>query len=69
MRILRLITMKTKVVRHIGFLYKQQDANSATEYAVMLSLIVLASFGAIVALGSKVAAVFQGFSESCCGPF
>jgi Flp pilus assembly pilin Flp len=69
MRILRLITMKTKILKHIGYLYKQQDANTATEYAFMLSLILLAIFGAVVALGSKVAAVFQNFSDNCCGPF
>jgi Flp pilus assembly pilin Flp len=46
----------------------QQDANSATEYAVMLSLIVLTSLGAIIALGSKIVAIIQSFTENCCGP-
>ena len=60
--------MINKLFKHLGFLLKQQDANSATEYAVMLSLIVLASFGAIMALGNKIVAIFQHLSLNCCGP-
>jgi Flp pilus assembly pilin Flp len=53
--------MINKLFRHLRVLLRRQDANSATEYAVMLSLIVLASFGAIVALGQKIVAIFQTF--------
>jgi len=40
-----------------------EDANAVTEYAVMLSLIVLVALGAIMALGTKMAdVVFTAFN-------
>lgn len=35
-----------------------EDGPTATEYAVMLALIIIVAIGAITTLGSKVAAVF-----------
>jgi Flp pilus assembly pilin Flp len=40
--------------------WREDDAgNTATEYAVMLGLIILAAVGAITALGTKMVAVFE----------
>jgi pilus assembly protein Flp/PilA len=36
-----------------------EDGPTATEYAVMLSLIILVAIGVITNLGSKVTSVFQ----------
>ncbi len=36
-----------------------EDGTAATEYAIMLSLIVLGSVGACAALGKKIASVFD----------
>jgi Flp pilus assembly pilin Flp len=55
--------MVNKLIKHIGRVFKEQDANSATEYAVMLSLIVIVSLGAIMALGNKIVTIFQSFSN------
>ena len=55
--------MITKLFRQIGRFVNQEQGNSATEYAVMLSLIVIASMGAILALGNKIAAVFESFNN------
>lgn len=37
---------------------RSEDGPTATEYAVMLALIVLAAIGAMTALGGKVTAIF-----------
>lgn len=37
---------------------KSEDGPTATEYAVMLALIVLAAIGAMTALGGKVNTIF-----------
>ena len=52
-----------QLLQQIVRLYKHESANAATEYAVMLSLIIIVSIGAIVALGDKIAAVFQSISQ------
>jgi len=51
--------MLTKLVRQIGCFLNEDAGNSATEYAVMLSLIIIVSLGAITALSSKMVAIFQ----------
>lgn len=40
-------------------LCRQDHANTVTEYAVMLSLIVIASLGAITALSNKIVVIFE----------
>jgi len=37
---------------------KNEDGPTATEYAVMLALIIVAALTAITALGSRVSAIF-----------
>ena len=37
---------------------KNEDGPTATEYAVMLALIIIIALGAITALGTKVSSVF-----------
>lgn len=44
---------------HLGRLIIQDDANTATEYAVMLGLIIITALGAIVLLGERVVSVFE----------
>lgn len=36
-----------------------RDGSAATEYAVMLALIIVVSFAAITSLGTKVTSVFE----------
>jgi Flp pilus assembly pilin Flp len=50
-------------LRHIGMLYTQEDGNTVTEYAVMLSLIVLGSIIAIASLGNKITQIFQSVAQ------
>ncbi len=40
-------------------LVQEQEAVTTTEYAVMLSLIVLVALGAITGLGQRMVAIFQ----------
>jgi len=51
--------MLNQLLRHIDRLVSDEDGNAVTEYAVMLSLIVIAALGAITALGSRMVSVFQ----------
>ena len=51
--------MKALVNRAKTFL-KSEDGPTATEYAVMLALIVVVCIGAITALGTKVSTAFSG---------
>lgn len=41
-----------------------EDGPTATEYAVMLALIIIIALGAITALGSKVSAVFTNITAA-----
>ncbi|MBI4580124.1 MAG: Flp family type IVb pilin [Planctomycetes bacterium] len=50
--------MKSTINQTMRFL-AEECGTTATEYAVMLSLIVLASITAVVALGGKVAGTFN----------
>jgi pilus assembly protein Flp/PilA len=53
-----------------GFLAKvkqflqSEDGPTATEYAVMLALIIIVALGAITALGSKVSTVFTNIESA-----
>ena len=49
--------MKAVMNRATSFL-KSEDGPTATEYAVMLALIIVVAIGAITALGTKVSTVF-----------
>ena len=51
--------MKAVMSRAKSFL-KSEDGPTATEYAVMLALIVVVAIGAITALGTKVSKSFSG---------
>jgi Flp pilus assembly pilin Flp len=55
--------MTHKILRHIIEFGRQDAGNTVTEYAVMLSLIVLTSIGAVIALGQKIAVVFGLVSQ------
>ena len=50
--------MKTILNRARAFL-KSEEGPTATEYAVMLALIVVVAIGAITALGTKVSGSFS----------
>ncbi len=50
--------MKSFVDRAKSFL-KSEDGPTATEYAVMLALIIVVCIGAITALGGKVSTTFS----------
>lgn len=51
--------MKGLLKRTQSFL-RSEDGPTATEYAVMLALIIVVALTAIGALGDKVVAVFEG---------
>ena len=50
--------MLHNVRKYFDRFLREQAGNSVTEYAVMLSLIVLVAIGAITALGTKMVTVF-----------
>ncbi len=43
---------------------KDEDGATATEYAVMLALIIVVALGAITALGTKVSSTFADIEGS-----
>ena len=49
--------MRNVINRAKAFI-KNEDGPTATEYAVMLALIIVAALTAITALGSRVSAIF-----------
>ena len=53
--------MKALKERIHNFLVSE-DGPTATEYAVMLALIIIVALGAITTLGTKVSGVFTGVS-------
>lgn len=55
--------MKTFVNRVKTFL-KSEDGPTATEYAVMLALIIIIALGAISALGTKVSSTFSNIETN-----
>ncbi len=48
----------SRIVRKLSRLSNQQEAATATEYAVMLALIILVAMGAINILGGTVSNLF-----------
>ena len=55
--------MKALVKRAKDFLVSE-DGPTATEYAVMLALIIVVALGAIAILGTKVSTVFDNVKSS-----
>ena len=55
--------MTTFVDRFKSFL-KSEDGPTATEYAVMLALIIVVALGAITALGTKVSTTFSNVTTA-----
>jgi len=55
--------MKTFVKRLRSFL-QSEDGPTATEYGVMLALIILVAVGAINALGTKVSTTFASINNA-----
>lgn len=47
---------------------KSEDGPTATEYAVMLALIIIVALGAIGSLGSKVSSMFSGVDGKLTAP-
>ena len=43
---------------------REEDGPTATEYAVMLALIIVVAIASVSALGSKVDAIFTNLNES-----
>ena len=46
------------LVNRIKAFWKDEEGATATEYAVMLALIIVIALGAVSALGTKVSATF-----------
>jgi pilus assembly protein Flp/PilA len=59
----RTIMMSGFVHRAKAFL-KSEDGPTATEYAVMLALIIIVALGAITGLGTTVDAIFTNVDSS-----
>lgn len=51
-------------VNRIKSFLKSEDGPTATEYAVMLALIIIVALGAITALGSKVSSTFSNVTTA-----
>lgn len=43
---------------------REEDGPTATEYAVMLALVIVVVIASVAALGSKVDAIFTNLNES-----
>ncbi len=56
--LLRSVTMKALVKKAKTFL-RSEDGPTATEYAVMLALIIIVALAAITLLGNKVRTIFE----------
>ena len=59
--------MKAIVKRAKQFL-KSEDGPTATEYAVMLALIIVVAIAAVTSLGEKVSGMFSGVDGSLTTP-
>ena len=55
--------MKAVVNRAKAFL-QSEDGPTATEYAIMLALIIVVAVGAVTALGTKVSTTFSDIENS-----
>ena len=51
-------------MRHAKRFLASEDGPTATEYAVMLALIIVVALGAITALGSKVSTTFSNIATA-----
>lgn len=51
-------------VNRVKNFLKSEDGPTATEYAVMLALIIIVALGAISALGSKVSSTFSNITSA-----
>jgi len=51
-------------VNRVKSFLKSEDGPTATEYAVMLALIIIVALGAITALGSKVSTTFSNVTTA-----
>ncbi|HPD28692.1 MAG TPA: Flp family type IVb pilin [Phycisphaerae bacterium] len=58
--------MKNLINRAKAFI-KNEDGPTATEYAVMLALIIIAALTAITALGGRVTEIFTEVTEGIGG--
>ncbi|NOT02394.1 MAG: Flp family type IVb pilin [Phycisphaerales bacterium] len=52
-----------QVIQRAKAFLKSEDGPTATEYAVMLALIVAVVIGAVTILGGKVKETFEGVTE------
>lgn len=51
--------MLSRIIRRLRrLLWEEESGATATEYAVMIALIVLVCIGAVSALGTKVSTIF-----------
>ena len=55
---------KSVLIHEVRRFLREEDGPTATEYAVMLALIIVVSLAAIGALGSKVNAIFTDINTS-----
>ncbi len=55
--------MKT-VMNRVKSFWVSEDGPTATEYAVMLALIIIVALGAITLLGNKVSDIFSNVEDS-----
>lgn len=53
-----------RFVQQIKRFLKSEDGPTATEYAVMLALIIIVALGAISALGTKVSSTFSNITTA-----
>lgn len=51
------------LIQSISSFLREEEGATATEYAVMLALIIVIALGAISALGTKVSATFSNISS------
>ncbi len=58
----------TGVMSKVKELFVSEEGATATEYAVMLALIIIVAIAAITVLGRKVNNTFQNISESLPDP-
>lgn len=54
----------SKFIVQIRRFLASEDGPTATEYAVMLALIIVVALGAITALGSKVSTTFSNINTA-----
>ncbi len=53
-----------KLMTRVKDFWVSEDGPTATEYAVMLALIIIVALGAITLLGSKVETIFSNVEDS-----